>query len=597
VDYAHSRYYQYLLSAINEFVSFGTKERAFDVYQYFLDIYHVNPKNDKSFLDIFDVLKKYEENAARMTSHQRDHYSHSVYVFLLGICIYTNNSKYRHYFAGYIDKRCKPANFQLIDEEFLYCWGIASLFHDIGYPVEITSNQIKEYITMVTNVFNTNLDAGPYIDFLNFEALNSIQDINTNNIRLKYYRETSNNLADMNLLRPTDLLAYNISQSFDENLPSLKTTVNDFLKKMQFDRFVDHGFFSAIILLKWYGELLQQIPTPTSMFYNEIALSSEAIFLHNFYAGTLMKPPYNRPPVHPKDNALAYLLILCDESQEWNRLAYGGNDSETLFIDTAHVEVSETKLGIRYLTEQGIFKDNFAEERKAALIKRLVIEEIFADGLNLSAETLPGYYVENNLGYLVMPRLLIEQLENLAIMIHEDYVAKQIERNPTQAVEYPTWDSLPPSMKFSNIRQAAAIDDKLSKINCRLDAKQKSGETVTAFSTEEIEYLAIYEHDLWVRERIESGWVFGPVKDTRKKESPYLVPYNELSEEIKELDRDTIRNILPLADAVGLAVYRVSANGQDIKSNDTTAPPRKANATSEDTTVTRIEAKTESSQV
>jgi hypothetical protein len=557
-----SRYFQYLLFAIKEFLDFGTKERAFDVYRHFLDIYHVNPESGKMFLDIFDVLKNYEESAAGLTEHQRDHYSHSVYVFLLGICVYTNNQRFRDHFASQVADRCKPMSFDLINEEFLFCWGVAALFHDIGYPVEIASNQIKEYIKLVSNTRCSESDAKPYIDFLNFSALNSIQPINIGLVGKSAFESTDDLLKTINLLKPTDLLAYNIHRSFGEDLTKLRGTIDGFLDTMHYNGFVDHGFFSSIIVEKWYGEMLQQATDATTMLYNEISLASEAIFLHNFYAGTLMRPPYDYSPLKPSSNALAYLLILCDESQEWNREAYGGRDSKTLFIDTAHVEVSEDRFSIRYVTERGIFKDEFPDERKYALLRRLCVDDIFSAGMDFSAETLSGYYVEHDLGHLAVPRLLIDQLESLAIMIHEDYVAKQLERNPDQQPEFPTWESLPPSMKYSNIRQAAAISDKLKRINCYLGSDFQKGQVVTSFTDAEIEYLAEYEHGLWVKEREESGWKYNEVRDTRLKKSPYLVPYHELAEDIKELDRDTIRNIVPLVEAVGLKVFKAKQGSQ-----------------------------------
>ena len=68
--------------------------------------------------------------------------------------------------------------------------------------------------------------------------------------------------------------------------------------------------------------------------------------------------------------------------------------------------------------------------------------------------------------------------------------------------------------------------------------------------------MAEYEHELWVEERKKNGWIYGEVKDVEKQITPYLIPYNELTEEIKEYDRDTIRNIIPLLKMVGMAVYR-----------------------------------------
>ena len=70
-----------------------------------------------------------------------------------------------------------------------------------------------------------------------------------------------------------------------------------------------------------------------------------------------------------------------------------------------------------------------------------------------------------------------------------------------------------------------------------------------------VELLAMFEHKEWVRERVSSGWLYGETKNIEMKTSPYLVPYAELSEEIKDLDRDTIRNIPELLRRIGMAAY------------------------------------------
>ena len=46
-------------------------------------------------------------------------------------------------------------------------------------------------------------------------------------------------------------------------------------------------------------------------------------------------------------------------------------------------------------------------------------------------------------------------------------------------------------------------------------------------------------------------------KDVQKKLSPYLIPYDELPEDVRQMDRDAIDNILPLFHEIGLRVYRV----------------------------------------
>ena len=43
-------------------------------------------------------------------------------------------------------------------------------------------------------------------------------------------------------------------------------------------------------------------------------------------------------------------------------------------------------------------------------------------------------------------------------------------------------------------------------------------------------------HNSWMKEKIDTGWVYGPVKDEVKKEHPCIVPFEELPESQKAKD-------------------------------------------------------------
>ena len=45
-----------------------------------------------------------------------------------------------------------------------------------------------------------------------------------------------------------------------------------------------------------------------------------------------------------------------------------------------------------------------------------------------------------------------------------------------------------------------------------------------------------HSHNEWLKEKAETGWKFGPVKDAEKKEHPCFVPYDELPTEQKAKD-------------------------------------------------------------
>lgn len=70
-----------------------------------------------------------------------------------------------------------------------------------------------------------------------------------------------------------------------------------------------------------------------------------------------------------------------------------------------------------------------------------------------------------------------------------------------------------------------------------------------------VELIAKNVHDVWAKQRIEEGWTYGEVKDSIKKTTPCLVPYEELPEEEKEYDRKTAMETLKLVVKLG---YRIT---------------------------------------
>ena len=64
------------------------------------------------------------------------------------------------------------------------------------------------------------------------------------------------------------------------------------------------------------------------------------------------------------------------------------------------------------------------------------------------------------------------------------------------------------------------------------------------------ELLARNNHELWAKRRMEEGWSLGPHRDDAKKQTPFLIPYEDLPEGEKHYDRDnaveTLKTILGL---------------------------------------------------
>ena len=54
-----------------------------------------------------------------------------------------------------------------------------------------------------------------------------------------------------------------------------------------------------------------------------------------------------------------------------------------------------------------------------------------------------------------------------------------------------------------------------------------------------LEELAKNVHDQWAKGRIAEGWTYGPERNDALKQTPCLVPYEQLPEIEKEYDRNT----------------------------------------------------------
>lgn len=71
-----------------------------------------------------------------------------------------------------------------------------------------------------------------------------------------------------------------------------------------------------------------------------------------------------------------------------------------------------------------------------------------------------------------------------------------------------------------------------------------------------VEEIAKNVHEVWSKSRIEQGWVCGEVKDSVKKTTPCLVPYEELSEEEKDYDRHTALETIKVVMKLGYKIKK-----------------------------------------
>ncbi|MCL2114647.1 MAG: RyR domain-containing protein [Methanobrevibacter sp.] len=574
-------YKDYFRLAVLNFLENENDYNASEIYRLFFEIYQITGE-DKSeskglnvvhdepnlMLDLVQTLKKYEENTGELIEKQRDHYIHSVNVFLLGLAIFSQNANYREAFllANY-DKKYGYF-YKTKNEEFFYRWGIASLFHDIGYPLEIIGKQMKKFInegvnfiTTETDVFTSKKsDVKTYLSFEDFNTFNTI--IKKDFDFPKKYREIYDETNFIDLFKPLDILAHKISLAFvNLDLVDIKDNLDNFVNVMAENGFIDHGFYSAILVMLYYGYLIQKYKKKSEFFFFPIVDSASAILLHNYYRNVLMSKNYKfqRGKLEVAEHPIAYLLILCDELQEWNRKPFGVEDKKKYHANESKIEITDNHMDVVYIIKNGALSPKFGKEKSDFLYHVLDIFDLFNRGLSVNPETedtvtqLMDDLIKIDLN---TPKQVIKNIEELAKKTHDYY--NNLRKEQGKEIEFETFEDLPEDMKYSNFRQARSIPNKLNLIGCEIVDKTDKKEEVNEFEKYEIEFLAKVEHDEWVKERESTGWTYAEEKNVEKKQSPYMVPWDKLDDEIKEYDRDPAKNIPKILNSVGMKVVRTN---------------------------------------
>lgn len=172
--------------------------------------------------------------------------------------------------------------------------------------------------------------------------------------------------------------------------------------------------------------------------------------------------------------------------------------------------------------------------------------------------------------------LLAGTTETLARALHEVYVAEVRADGDRDDPALLPWRQLPEVLRESDRDHAAHVAVKLAAVG-RIVAPLTDWETaLRPFDDADVEVMARLEHDRWMAERRRSGWRPGP-RDVSRRTTPYLVPWEELSEEVRDRDRMFVRRLPRLLASVGLQAARrgdVAAAGSAVAPRPEPAAPQ-----------------------
>jgi hypothetical protein len=138
----------------------------------------------------------------------------------------------------------------------------------------------------------------------------------------------------------------------------------------------------------------------------------------------------------------------------------------------------------------------------------------------------------------------------LARALHGAYLAARADAGDSAPTQVP-WDELDPEARALALDAADDIAGKLAAAHLQVVPAGHGG---AALPDDVIERLAEAEHERWCAVRRSQGWRYGPERDDVARTHPDLVPWSDLPEARRQIDRDQVAAIPAALAECGLAI-------------------------------------------
>ena len=512
-----------LKNELAKFIDSGVAEDAYTVYYAFMEMFIGKEGQSQSMVEL---LSEFESNASSLLMSHRDHYSHSVYVFTLGLAIFETNPWFRKVFSDFYRMKDGGEGKESA-HAFLEYWGLTSLFHDIGYPFEIPFEQVLSYFEVDKK--KRGKDELIYIAYKNVNPLIRIGEADGAKLEELYKRP----FADL-----IGLLAYGITEKlgsfygFDEaymdgRIRSKATNPEDN------NYYMDHAFFSACRL---YQELVRILKPEKMQAYHIDALT--AIMLHNSlfkFAVVGYKSDRLKDPLPAEKHPLAWMLMLCDELQCWDRTAYGRNSRDELhpmavdfkFTGAAiravyYYDREEKNKIAQYSADFAEWKENGRDPEKKPRLKAYSDmaeeeEQRFCRDIGKIVDlghcplaVKPSLRkADRRVKHTYLSESSFLHIYNFAVALHARYLYNGKEEKIRQEVLVEQFNNLSLEYKILNINQVRCFDTYLNAIDCFYTDKPVDFDMLPEFSERMVAKFAPMEHVNWVLDHQAKGWHAG----------------------------------------------------------------------------------------
>lgn len=118
---------------------------------------------------------------------------------------------------------------------------------------------------------------------------------------------------------------------------------------------------------------------------------------------------------------------------------------------------------------------------------------------------------------------------------------------------------LPEEYKKANRVTVRTIPQKLAMAGYVM-IPARSNEQPLEFPGGDLERLAEFEHELWMQARLAAGFTLGTPTPANPRQNEYLVPWDQVPEAIRQIDRDLVRGIPRILARAGYAVVKLEAS-------------------------------------
>ena len=539
---------------LERFIDSGAAEDAYTVYYCYLEMFFGRYGRSKKMVEL---LSEFESNGSSLLMKHRDHYSHSVYVFALGLAIYEACEPFRRTFRRYCGfDPAQPDADRAAACCFLEYWGLTALFHDIGYPFELPFEQVLSYFEVTGE---SRGKGSLYLAYRDLDALTKLGEEARARFEALYGRAFDTTEA---------LFAHGITEKLGD---AYRFTEDYVLGKIHdkplepnaFGYYMDHAYFSAARL---YREIEGALGPARVTEKHVDALT--AILLHNSlfkFALSFYKDEEKHGPPLPMDlHPLAWLLMLCDELQCWDRTAYGRNSRTELHPMAADFDFGPGGLRAIYYydrEEQEKIDDFKAayraweaggeqgkaprlkaysdmaekEQRFLSDIRKIVDTSLFP--LTVVPDTREADRRSKHT-YLSSSSFL--HLYDFAIALNARYAYRGREKEiPAERLEK-EFEAMSLEYQLSNLNQAKSFSRYLDALDCFYTDRPVDYRMITAFTDEQAAVIAPMEHERWVLEHIAMGWQRGDLYETAAL-PPELTEHFSDEKEARKALREQLR--------------------------------------------------------